>query len=73
MSAGGQVLEAELTINARVAIDPAVLEQQVVGSVEEVCLRRGLRPEVQALRSFRPGRPVPVHRLVSVGDVISSS
>jgi len=69
---GGQVHDAELTINARVAIDPAVLEQQVVAAVEEACLRRGLRPEIQALRSFRPGRPVPVHRLVSVGDVIDS-
>jgi len=69
---GGEVHDAELTINARVAVDPAVLEEQVVGTVEEVCLRRGLRPEIQALRSFRPGRPVPVHRFVSVGDVIAS-
>jgi hypothetical protein len=69
---GGQVHDAELTINARVAIDPAVLEQQVVAAALEACLRRGLRPEIQALRSFRPGRPVPVHRLVSVGDVIDS-
>jgi Ni2+-binding GTPase involved in maturation of urease and hydrogenase len=73
MPSGGQVHEAELTINARVAIDPAVLEQQVLGTVEEVCLRRGLRPEVQALRSFRPGRPVPVHRFVSMGVVSASS
>ncbi len=69
---GGQVHDAELTINARVAIDPAVLEQQVVAAALEACLRRGLRPEIQALRSFRPGRPVPVHRLVSVGVVIDS-
>jgi len=68
---GGQVHEAELTVNARVAIDPAVLEQQVVGTALEVCLRRGLRPDIQALRSFRPGRPVPVHRFASVGDVIA--
>ena len=70
---GGQVHDAELTINARVAIDPAGLERQVVAAVEEACLRRGLRLEIQALRSFRPGRPVPVHRFVSVGDVVASS
>ncbi len=69
---GGQVHDAELTINARVAIDPAVLEQQVVAAALEACLGRGLRPEIQALRSFRPGRPVPVHRFVSMGDVIDS-
>ncbi len=65
---GGQVHDAELTINARVAIDPAVLEQQVVATVEEVCLRRGLSPEIHGLRGFRPGRPVPVHRQVKAGD-----
>src|SRR5208283_3236318 len=33
---GSQGHDAELTVNARVAIDPAVLEQRVVAAVEEV-------------------------------------
>ena len=46
---GGQVHDAELTINARVAIDPAVLEQQVVAAA------RGSVPPART----PPGNPGP--------------
>ena len=71
IASGGEAAEAELTVNARVAIDPAILEREVAKAVEQVCSDRGLHCETLASRSLRPGRPVPVHRLVSLGDLIS--
>jgi G3E family GTPase len=58
----GRVPEAELIVNARVAADPAVLEQQVRQTVEEVCREQGARAEFVSVQSFRPGRPQPTHR-----------
>jgi G3E family GTPase len=54
--------EAELIINARVALDPAVLEQRVHEAVEAVCRERGAQAQMQKTQSFRPGRPQPTHR-----------
>ena len=70
ITSGGQAATAELTVNARVAIDPAILEREAAKAVEQACSGRGLDCETRASRSLRPGRPVPVHRLVSVGDLI---
>jgi Ni2+-binding GTPase involved in maturation of urease and hydrogenase len=68
IASGGEARQAELTVNARVAIDPAILEREVAITIEVVCTGRGLHFEIPTSRSLRPGRPVPVHRLVSVGD-----
>ena len=51
-----QVKEAELVVNARVAMDPAVLEREV----REVL--KAVGAEVNKVQSFRPGRPTPTHR-----------
>lgn len=54
--------EAELIVNARVAIDPAVLEAEVLEVVERVCRQFGVQAEFRTSQSLRPGRPVPTHR-----------
>jgi hypothetical protein len=54
--------EAELIVNARVAIDPAVLESEVNRVVGEQCAQVGVSVEFRASQSLRPGRPVPTHR-----------
>ena len=54
--------EAELIVNARVAIDPAVLESEVQRVVGEQCTRLGITVEFRTSQSLRPGRPVPTHR-----------
>jgi Ni2+-binding GTPase involved in maturation of urease and hydrogenase len=54
--------EADLIVNARVALDPAVLERQVQTAVEEVCREQGAKAEHFKTQSFRPGRPQPTHR-----------
>lgn len=56
--------EAELIVNARVAIDPAVLEAEVRRVVAIECAKIGVIAEFRTSQSLRPGRPVPTHRYV---------
>jgi hypothetical protein len=58
----GQVAEAEVIVNARVAADPAVIEQQVRQALTAVSQEYGATADVRSLQSFRPGRPTPTHR-----------
>jgi Ni2+-binding GTPase involved in maturation of urease and hydrogenase len=54
--------EAELIVNARVAVDPAVLEAEVKKVVAAECAKVGVTAEFRTSQSLRPGRPVPTHR-----------
>lgn len=56
------VTEADLVVNARVACDPAVLEEHVRRAVEDVAARFDAHAAFRETQSFRPGRPVPTHR-----------
>lgn len=58
-----QVKQAQLVVNARVAIDPTVLESQVRAAVEKAAAAVGATAEILAMQSLRPGRPVPTHRI----------
>jgi G3E family GTPase len=58
----GRVPEAEVIVNARVAADPADLEEKVRETVRAVCREQGAVAEFDSLQSFRPGRPQPTHR-----------
>ncbi len=53
---------AELIVNARVAVDPAVLEAEVKRVVAAECAKVGAAAEFRTSQSLRPGRPVPTHR-----------
>jgi hypothetical protein len=55
--------EAEIVVNARVAIDPQTLTQLVTSAVDDACAAAKLTAVWRETRSFRPGRPVPTHRL----------
>jgi G3E family GTPase len=58
-----RVQEADVIVNARVAADPALLEELVRQTMDEVAsLERSGRAEARAVQSFRPGRPQPTHR-----------
>jgi Ni2+-binding GTPase involved in maturation of urease and hydrogenase len=57
-----QVGEADVIVNARVALDPAVLEAEVRKAVEAACAARQARAEFRKTQSLRPGRPTPTHR-----------
>lgn len=53
----------ELVINARVAVDPETLSALVRQGAESAARAVGGRAALENLRSFRPGRPVPTHRM----------
>lgn len=57
-----QTKKAEIVVNARVAIDPKILDQQVIASITEVMNKHGVSCEMRKSQSFRPGRPTPTHR-----------
>jgi Ni2+-binding GTPase involved in maturation of urease and hydrogenase len=57
-----RVNEADLIINARVALDPDVLKDRVGDVVQQACAARQARMTQQRTQSFRPGRPQPTHR-----------
>lgn len=53
----------DVIVNARVACDPVVLERLVEKAVQETAAVLGATVEFRQTQSFRPGRPVPTHRL----------
>jgi Ni2+-binding GTPase involved in maturation of urease and hydrogenase len=57
-----QVTEADVIVNARVAIDPGVLEEEVRQVVSAACRSRSAQAEFRKAQSLRPGRPTPTHR-----------
>ncbi len=57
-----RVLEVDLIVNARVALDPALLEQEVRRVVEASARSRDARADFRKTQSLRPGRPTPTHR-----------
>jgi G3E family GTPase len=54
--------EQDLIVNARVALDPAVIEAEVRQAVAAACAAVGATAVFRAVQSFRPGRPTPTHR-----------
>ncbi len=62
LASGVTPREADLIVNARVAVDPAALEAAVRAAVADECERRGVTPAFRQSQSLRPGRPVPTHR-----------
>ncbi|HUY88079.1 MAG TPA: GTP-binding protein [Pirellulales bacterium] len=63
LASGAAAHSAEFTVNARVAIDPEALAAQFSQAASELAERHALNYEIADLRSFRPGRPMPTHRL----------
>lgn len=57
-----QAKEADLIVNARVAIDPAILQAKVEAAVRDACAARSAQASQAKTQSFRPGRPTPTHR-----------
>ncbi|MEZ6064940.1 MAG: GTP-binding protein [Planctomycetaceae bacterium] len=59
-----EVQEAEVIVNARVACDPEILQRLVESAVTDVARDLGATVEFRQTQSFRPGRPVPTHRIM---------
>ena len=58
---------ASLVINARVAVDPESLTKTIQDTLHAACIEYGVKETINTLQSFRPGRPVPTHRLAGTG------
>lgn len=58
--------EANVIVNARVAVDPEVLDRLVDQALQDACQAIGAKVDLRQTQSFRPGRPVPTHRFASV-------
>lgn len=56
--------EANVVINARVGTDPALLDAQVRDQVAKTCSDFAAKFDIVSMQSFRPGRPVPTHRIM---------
>jgi len=54
--------EFDLIFNARVALDPEQIAQQVRQTVTTACSDHKATPQFHTMQSFRPGRPQPTHR-----------
>lgn len=65
LPSGCQTKEANIVINARVAIDPETLTHLVRRAVAEESAKISAIAVINTLQSFRPGRPVPTHRIVT--------
>lgn len=60
------VSQASVVVNARVATDPKLLEEVVRAELAAQCAQHQATHEIATLQSFRPGRPVPTHRILAV-------
>jgi G3E family GTPase len=54
----------ELIINLRAEGDPDVLLREATGALSAQAAKAGLALTVEHIEHFRPGRPVPTHRVV---------
>jgi Ni2+-binding GTPase involved in maturation of urease and hydrogenase len=52
----------ELIVNARVAVDPAILEAETRETIAACAEARQATVQYHSVQSFRPGRPEPTHR-----------
>jgi len=60
-------LEAgQLIVNLRAEADPDRLRELILGALEALRGDTGLTLDVEHLEAFRPGRPMPTHRLAAV-------
>lgn len=62
LASGAKPRSADLIVNARIAIDPEILEADVKRVVQAVCETLGIVPTFRQSQSLRPGRPTPTHR-----------
>lgn len=56
---------ARLVVNARVAISPDDLQAIVESTLQQVTNDTSIPIKIESIQSFRPGRPVPTHRVTS--------
>ncbi len=66
-ASGTTTTNAEMIVNARVAMDPERLATIVEQQIERLAARLGADYTVENMQRFRPGRPEPTHRIGAEG------
>ncbi|NBR04391.1 MAG: cobalamin biosynthesis protein P47K [Planctomycetes bacterium] len=66
LPSNSMINQFDLIINARVAIDPVILEKLVSDMVCKTCDSIKAKAVLGKTQSFKPGRPVPTHRYSAV-------
>ena len=66
LSSNTKINQFDLIINARVALDPVILEKLVGEIVSKVCSSVNAKTVLGKTQSFKPGRPVPTHRYTAI-------
>jgi G3E family GTPase len=66
LASNASARNADVVVNARVATSPEELESAVKTVLAAATNRINAKFEIRSLQSFRPGRPVPTHRLNDV-------
>ncbi len=66
LPSGCRVDAADIIVNARVACDPAELEELVTEAIRTAAGRIGAEVVFRGTQSFRPGRPEPTHRITEL-------
>lgn len=66
LASGASNDKIDLVINARVATAPEQLEEIVREVVNQLAQQKQITCEVRGMQRFRPGRPVPTHRVTVV-------
>ena len=65
IASGVETSRAELIVNARVAADPALLEKMIREALGHHASAHDRKCVVEEVQAFRPGRPVPTHRVTN--------
>lgn len=65
LASGAHGTGIDVVINARVALDPEVLEKVVREVIMKEAKRLNFTCDVAGMQRFRPGRPIPTHRITA--------
>ena len=66
-SLSDDISQGQLVINLRAEADPEKLRTAVDGALAEIATTFSLTATIDHHEHFRPGRPVPTHRVTSIG------
>jgi len=64
----GRIKEGHLIVNARVHTDPETLRNIVTSGLMDLSQQQSVAAKIKSVQSFRPGRPVPVHRFKKIAS-----
>lgn len=65
IGSNAHIYSADVVVNARIAIDPESLEQATRDALSSMAEAFGATVNIKSIQSFRPGKPVPTHRLLT--------